>query len=120
MCIRDSPGVDDQPFTPNITVTPNLVPSGIVSLTNPWAGYAPTGGTSPFPPFSTPSWNPPKNAAFQPTSFIGSFAPNYTSGKNESWNLSVERQIGQTMVAKVAYVGSHDYDLPIIDDQRCV
>jgi hypothetical protein len=110
------PGVDDQPFTPNIDFAANQTTTGTISLTNPWASYAPTSFTSPFPPFATPSWDPPKNATFLPTSFFGSFAPNFTSGKDESWNLSIERQIGQTMVAKVAYIGNHTYDLAIIDD----
>ncbi len=114
------PGSIDQPFTPNVTVTANTLSQGvdIINLVNPWATFTPTGGQSPFPPFATPSYIPPKDATFQPLAFYGSFAPNYTSGKNESWNLSVERQFGQTMVAKVAYVGSHAYHLPIIGDQN--
>ncbi len=110
------PGVDDQPFTPNVSILPNQTTTGSISLTNPWAGYAPTNFTSPFPPFATPSWDPPKNAAFLPVSYFGSFAPNFTSGKDESWNLSVERQVGQSMMAKVAYIGNHTYDLAIIQD----
>jgi Carboxypeptidase regulatory-like domain len=111
-----NPGVDDQPFTPNVGFTANQTTTGVISLTNPWADYAPTGGTSPFPPFATPSWNPPQDALFLPTAYFGGFAPNYTSGKNEAWNLSVERQIGSNMLAKVAYVGNHSYDLAIIQD----
>jgi hypothetical protein len=112
------PGTIDQPFSPNVAITPNDVPSGIVSITNPWVGFAPTGGKSPYPPFATPSWNPPSNAQFVPTSYFGYLDRRFTSGKNESWNLSLERQIGQTMVAKAAYVGSHDYDFPLGIDQN--
>ena len=112
------PGTIDQPFSPNVAITPNTVPNGIVSITNPWVGFAPTGGKSPFPPFATPTWNPPKDAPYVATSYFGYLDPRFTSGKNLSWNLSVERQIGQTMVAKAAYIGSHGYDLPLGIDQN--
>jgi hypothetical protein len=112
------PGTIDPPFTPGVTINAWTGGVGTVSLTNPWANYAPTNFTSPFPPFSTPQWNPPKDSSFLSTSYFGYLDPRFTSGKNESWNLSVERQIGATMVAKVAYVGSHAFDLPMGIDQN--
>ena len=110
------PGVDDQPFTPNVSILPNQTTTGSISLTNPWAGYAPTNFTSPFPPFATPSWDPPKNASVPASVLLWQLRPQFHVGKNESWNLSVERQVGQSMMAKVAYIGNHTYDLAIIQD----
>jgi hypothetical protein len=57
---------------------------------------APLTISNPFP-FNTPSQSPPSAFAFD---------PNLRTSYTQHWNLSVQRQLGDNLVAELAYVGS--------------
>jgi hypothetical protein len=99
---------DVNPFDPSYGVPYNsALPD---PFDNPWSQYAATGGKSPFPPFVTPNTAAPSNSAFPIPEGMGAvFDPNFKLGITQSWNLSVERQIGQDLALHVAYVGSESY-----------
>lgn len=99
---------DAAPFSPSYNVTGTSTTP--ISFDNPWAGFAATGGTSPFPPFSTPTYVPASNVSFtSPINLPAVFAPNYKLGITQSWNLSLEQQFGKTVALHLAYVGAESF-----------
>ena len=81
-----------------------------LSFDNPWAGFAGTGGVSPFPPFASSTYKPPSSATFTKGASIGnSIDPNAKLGITQSWNVAAEYELGANMMARVAYVGSESY-----------
>ena len=108
---------DNSPFAPTFTL--NGTASTPLSMQNPWSGFAGTGGVSPFPPFASSSYKPPSSVAFTPgLSVPATFSPDFKLGITQSWNLTAEQQIGQNMVARIAYVGSESYHQAIILDEN--
>jgi hypothetical protein len=102
---------DTAPFSPtytyNTTESINGSPIPIIPFGNPWSVYSPVGNTSPFPPFSSPGYNPASTATFLPPTFIQSgFDRNYTDGRTYTWNLSMQTQYGSNWSTTLAYVGS--------------
>jgi len=99
---------DANPFNPSYGVPYNsAVPD---PFDNPWSLSVATGGKSPFPPFVTPNSVPPTNSAFPGLQSLGAvFDPNFKLGITQSWNISVERQMGQDLALHIAYVGSESY-----------
>ena len=82
MCLRSIP-----------TFTLNATASYPISFDNPWAGFAATGGNSPFPPFASATYEPPKDAQFiTPVTLQGTFSRDFKLGVTQSWNASVEQE----------------------------
>jgi hypothetical protein len=111
---------DAAPFAPSYnltgtspvsaTTTTPAIPGVPLSFDNPWAGFAATGGVSPFPPFASSSYVPSSNVAFTtPINLPAVFASNYKLGITQSWNLSIEQQFGKTLALHLAYVGAESY-----------
>ena len=112
---------DISPFSPtysfNGTLTGVAGTSVPLSLDAPWSQFAGTGGVSPFPPFAP--FKPSSDAAFTTPFFIGAiFAQNFKLGITQSWNASVEHEIAQKMVLRLAYVGGESYHQAIVIDQN--
>ncbi len=113
--INEAVGV--APFSPFF----NFVgaPGSPISFENPWAGFAVTGGQSPFPPFAQNPNVPASEAIFlKPVTIFDSFARNFRLPKTQSWTLSVEQQITKGLAAHLAYVGSESYHQTVNIDQN--
>ena len=67
------------------------------SFANPWAGT-----TNPFPASTTP----PANVVFPQYSSQFVYAPDYRNAYVQSWNLTLEREIGLGFVVRSSYAGS--------------
>lgn len=79
--------------------------SNASSLVDPYAGR-----TNPFPQ----SLTPPANFVF-PTSLAAySYDPNFTSAYLQSWNLTIEREVFNQALLRVAYAGSKGTRLGMI------
>lgn len=112
---------DISPFSPTYSFngTQTGVPGTSVplSLDTPWSQFAGTGGVSPFPPFAP--FKPATSAAFTtPFSLGATFAQNFHLGITQSWNASVEHDIGQNTVLRLAYVGGESYHQSVVIDQN--
>lgn len=103
-----SPFGDVPPFDPTYTL--NATANSPISFDNPWIGFAATGGTSPFPPFASATYNPPSDVQFlTPVTLEGTFSRNFKLGVTQSWNASIEQQFPWQVALHVAYVGSESY-----------
>ena len=101
---------DTTPFNPDFAFTRSEV--GDIDFSNPWANYAPTGGKSPFPPFSSAGYVPPANATIiRPVYIKSNFIPDFRLGQVQTWNFSIEHAFLHDYLARVAYVGSESYHL---------
>jgi carboxypeptidase family protein len=108
---------DAAPFAPSYSL--NGTSSTPLSFDHPWSGFAATGGTSPFPPFASPSQLPPSNATFStPISLPAVFAQNLKIGLTEAWNLSVDQQITKSLTLHLGYVGSLSYHMATTVEQN--
>jgi Carboxypeptidase regulatory-like domain len=99
----------------------NATASSSISFQNPWAGFAATGGKSPFSTSSfEPTPNLPANQAIflTPISVGASFGPNFRLPMTQSWTGSIEQQLTNTMVLHLAYVGSRSFHQTIIVDRN--
>ena len=106
---------DISPFSPTFGL--NGTATTPLDLSNPWSQNAGTGDVSPFPPFAP--FKPSSNAPFAPPFTIPAvFAQNFRLGITQSWNASVEHEIGQNMVIRLAYVGSESFHQVDILDQN--
>jgi len=110
---------DAAPFSP----TYSLNGTGTVPLKfdTPWSGFAATGGVSPLPPFASPSQLPASSvsfATFEPVSLPGVFATNLKLGITQSWNLSLEQQLGKDWALHLAYVGAESFHQATTVDQN--
>ena len=108
---------DNAPFAPTFDLQgTNTTP---LNLANPWSGSAGTGGVSPFPPFASSSYKPPSTATFASgISIPATIDPGFKLPVTQSWNLTVEQQLGQTMVFRIAYVGTETYHASFILDRN--
>jgi hypothetical protein len=108
---------DNAPFAPTFNLQgTNTMP---LNFNDPWSGFAGTGGVSPFPPFASASYRPPSTATFASgLSIPATIDPGFKLGVTQSWNASVEQQIGQNMVFRLAYVASQTYHAPFILDRN--
>jgi hypothetical protein len=74
-----------------------------VDLADP---YGAAGVTSPFPAAYAPN-NPASNAPFfLPTTIVLAFQPDYRLPSLATWNLTLERQVGESWLVRAAYVGN--------------
>ncbi|MBW4039874.1 MAG: TonB-dependent receptor, partial [Acidobacteria bacterium] len=108
---------DNAPFAPTFDLQgTNTTP---LDFADPWSGVAGTGGKSPFPPFASASYRPASSATFAPgISVPATIDPGFKLGMTQSWNLTVEQQLSQNMVFRIAYVGSESYHAPFILDRN--
>ena len=96
------------PFSPTYTL--NASSTNPISFQNPWAGFAATGGKSPFPPFTQNPNLPANQAVFlTPLDLGASFSRNFRLGVTQSWTASVEQQLSSDFALHLAYVGSESY-----------
>jgi hypothetical protein len=79
--------------------------SNASSLSDPYAGRA-----NPFPQ----SLTPPRDFVFPTSLAIYSYDPGFTSANLQSWNLTVEREVFNQALLRVAYAGSKGTRLGII------
>jgi len=100
----------------------NQTVAGYMNFDDPWSTSSfGTNGVSPFPPFASISNKPSSSSTF-PTQTGGqvslgaSFGRKFKAGMTESWNLSVEQQLSQTMAINIAYVGSESYHQSYVRD----
>ncbi len=108
---------DIAPFSPTYVL--NGSPANPVSFANPWATFSGTGGVSPFPPFASLSYRPAQNSPIPTPVQLGAlFSNNFKLGMTQSWNLSIDQQIGNTWAVHLAYVGSESYHQSVILDQN--
>ena len=109
---------DGAPFSPEYLLTAGQQYVGpYVSLTNPYRNFTPTGNKSPFPPFSSPTYAPPSGVPIPtPVTLQDTFQSNMALGRVQTWNFSIERQIGTSWLARAAYVGSESYHLQTVVD----
>jgi hypothetical protein len=77
-----------------------------VSMDNPWAGQ-----TNPFPAQFAPKI-PEKDAAFQLPIIGISFAPDWRPARVMGWNLTIEHQLANNLLARVGYIGTKGTHLP--------
>lgn len=103
---QDDAGV--APFAPVFTLNG-------VNVTNPWG----SGGlTNPFPAQFGPKL-PPSNVAFTlPATLSYFFASGFKMPVITTWNLTLERQLGQTLLVRAAYFGNHGEHLYGTSDQE--
>jgi hypothetical protein len=92
---------NNAPYGDAITINP---PAG--SLSNPYTGYP---GGNPFPQPYPPS----KTNAFFPTAasyflFPVTMKPSYT----QTWNLTLQKQLGASWLVKLGYLGNHVVHIP--------
>ncbi|GGH17267.1 carboxypeptidase regulatory-like domain-containing protein [Silvibacterium dinghuense] len=108
---------DNAPFAP----TYSLYGTGTtpLDLAAPWSTFAGTNYVSPFPPFASSSYKPASTVAFNSgLSIPATIDPGFKLGTTQSWNVTLEQQIGQAMVLRLAYVGSQTYHAPFILDRN--
>lgn len=84
---------------------------GSLSFSSPWSSTNSPVSSSPFPPFASVSYKPSSSASFSATgtTLEQSFSRDFKLGMTQSWNLSIEQQLSQVMMVRVAYVGSESY-----------
>ncbi len=97
------------PFDPFYSL--NGTAADPISFENPWAGFASTGGQSPFTPATfVQNPNAPSSATFTtPFSIPASFSRNFKLGVTQSWTASLEQQLFGVYGLHLAYVGSESY-----------
>jgi Carboxypeptidase regulatory-like domain len=88
--------VDTAPFSPAFTYNS-------VQFSDP---YGSVGVSNPFPAQYGPTLPGPSATFTLPTSVSGVFQPGWRPPATSAWNLIVERQVGKTSVARVAYIGN--------------
>jgi carboxypeptidase family protein/TonB-dependent receptor-like protein len=95
---HDSNGmVDTAPFSPQFNYT------GIINFADPFASV---GIPNPFPAQYAAN-APPSNVAFTlPVSIYGTLQHNWHMPELVTWNLNLERQFGQSWVARISYAGN--------------
>jgi hypothetical protein len=100
---------DIAPFSPTYSFSGTK--AAPIPYDNPYSVYAATGGKSPFPPFASTTYVPPQNAAFlTPLTVQDIFSRNFKLGVTQTWNASIQQELGWNTTVQVAYVGSESYD----------
>lgn len=113
----DDHSTENSPFSPTFTL--NGTSTTPLSLDNPWSGFSGTGGVSPFPPFASSAYRPSSSVTFTPgLSIADSIDPNAKLGTTQAWNVAVEHQFTNNLMARVAYVGSESYHQMVTVDKN--
>lgn len=101
------------PFAPTYEFNSPGPPSAPYSAQDPWSTLGVNGGISPFPAQFEQNTKVPASQAFfsLPVGLTkGSlFARTFHVPMTQSWNASVEQQIGNDLALHIAYVGSETY-----------
>lgn len=106
VALQDIVGIP--PFSPTISLTD-------VNLTDP---YGSAGVTNPFPAAFGPS-TPPNNATFPPNLyFYAIFDRHFRLPQILTWNLTLERGLGQNWLVRAAYMGNKAERLTGTGDQE--
>ena len=104
------------PFDPVYTFPGT--PGSPVSFQDPYASYAGTSFTSPFPPFPLLNRPPANSAVPVPVTVSAIFANNFKLGITQSWSVSVEHQLASNLALHLAYIGSETYHQEEAIDQN--
>jgi hypothetical protein len=100
---------DIAPFSPTYSFSGTKAKP--IPYDNPWSIYAATGGKSPFPPFASTTFVPPQNSTFlTPLTVQDIFSRNFKLGVTQTWNFSIQQELGWATTLQAAYVGSESYD----------
>ena len=103
---------DTAPFSPTFAIDPSFNGGKGIPFDDPWSVYAPTGYKTPVPPFASPGYVPPSDAAFiLPVDVVTNYDPQYQLGRVQTWNLAIEHQFTPNTLIRAAYVGSQSYHL---------
>ena len=100
--------VNGPPFSPQVTVNGPRFEDPYADRPNPFPGS--------FAPFT-----PPQDAEFfPPLGRVGTFDPNFRNAYQEIWNLTVEREVLQNLLARLSYIGNLGRRVPYsVDHQPC-
>jgi hypothetical protein len=105
------------PFSPLDVLTGTT--ANPISFDNPWASDAATGGQSPFTSANlvqNPNV-PASQASFATPLTVGAvYSPNFRLGMTQSWTVSVEQQLSNSIALHLAYVGSQSYHQTVLKD----
>ena len=89
-------------------VTPSTC---VLNISNPFACYAPTNDTDPFPPFAGPNFQPPQNETIVRPVQINAYDRNFVPAREENWNLTIQHSVGSGLLFGLNYVGRHDFHM---------
>ena len=102
------------PFSPSFVLKYSQVGDCTLNIADPFSCFAPTNFVDPFPPFAGPNDHPASTVPFAlPVSLQAVFTRGYQSAKEEAWNLSIQHSMGNDLLFSIAYIGRHDYHLPV-------
>jgi hypothetical protein len=105
------------PFSPLYYLTATT--AAPIPFENPWATLTSTGGKTPFTTFEQQPNISPSQAFFTtPIDLQAVFAQNFKLPITQSWNLSVEQQLGRDYAVHLAYVGSETFHQSAKVDQN--
>lgn len=108
---------DIAPFSPTFNLNASLSTGYNIPFDDPWSTFAGSGNATPFPPFASVGYQPPRDSLFQtPVSLGAVFDSNFHASMTQSWNLSVDQQFPGDLALHLAYVGSESYHLATILD----
>jgi hypothetical protein len=102
------------PFSPAYNINYNQIGSCTMTIADPFACFAPTNFTDPFPPFAGPGLQPPRDVSFAtPEALQAVFTKGFRQGKEKTWNFSIEHAVGSDLLITATYIGRHDDHLHI-------
>jgi len=102
------------PFSPAYNINYNQVGSCVLTIADPFACFAPTNYTDPFPPFAGPALQPASDVAFAtPEALQAVFTKGFEAGKEDTWNFSIQHALGGDFLITATYIGRHDFHLPV-------
>ena len=102
--MRSSYGIPyDSPAAERHNINASAPPFGNRSLiVDPAGGFDdPYGGKNPHPIVTD------RNTQYVPFGAFGATDPNINSPRIQSWNVTIERELGKNYGASVSYLGSH-------------
>jgi hypothetical protein len=97
-------------YTRTVSTQPSVL---TVSLTNPYNFYDPYNGVAGGNPYPFARRDPSEFAAFKYVKPVsgGVLAPTNNKGYSQSWNLTLEQQVGKDLSLSVAYVANRGTDI---------
>ncbi len=108
---------DIAPFSPTFALNANPGAGYNIPFDDPWSTFTGTGGKNPFPPFASIGYKPPTNSLITTPVTIGAvFSNNFKLAMTQSWNLTIDHELSNTVALHLAYVASEAYHLSTIRD----
>jgi hypothetical protein len=102
------------PFSPAYNINYNQVGACTLTIADPFACFAPTNFTDPFPPFAGPALQPASNVPFAtPEALQAVFTKGFQQGKERTWNFSIQHALGSEFLVTATYIGRHDDHLHV-------